>query len=890
MRVLVTGGAGFIGSHVVDKLLAAGHEPRIFDLRPSSYHSGTEVETVVGSLEDPTALARAMAGCDAVIHLAAVADVGQVDVDPAGAERINVRGTWHVLDCARGAGVRRVVYGSTVWVYGDCPRDEVDEDTPLASPSHLYTATKLAGELYCRSCAERNAIEYTILRFGIPYGPRAREAAVVPRMVARALAGEPLEVAGTGEQTRPFVYVEDLAEGIVRALAPQAANRVYNLASQPSTPILALVEAVRDLVGGAEIVHREGRPGDFAGKRICCRRAEEELGWRAVTPLEEGIRRYLAWRTGALESSADAPGRRVLILTADIGEGHDLPARVIAARTRAENPGAQVKVLDGLEVLGRFSRFVVRDGSDLFFRVAPWAFELPYALLSRIPPTRRLLQKAFALIGARRLLRAIRRHDSDVVVSTYPGVTALLGELRLSGRLQVPAVSAITDLAGLQWWAHPGIDVHTVIHEESIEEVERIAGPGSAVWAQPPTSPDFLGPRPRAAARRSLDLPTDEPVILISGGGWAIGDLEGATREALKVEGATVVCLCGRSERVRRRLARRLGAERRVRVLGFTDRMSDLLAAADVLIHSTAGQTVLEAQIRGCRVISYGFGVGHVRLNNRAYNRFGLAEVVRSRRGLLPALRRALAEPRVPDPAFSALPSPASVVLSARERVRPWPVWRVRTAHALTIGAASLAVVTWGFASDDPYGLAARALGWHPLTEVATSDRAVGVLVEGPPGSVPAAARALAGSDAEASFALGPQADPSTLRLLDRLGDQAVPEITTHGLVGWIKTRSDLKHQAQRLGLSKHFMFASSSRGLTIGKYLLAHSAGGKPIAGAVQWSGGTLPDLRPGEVVEVQLSPSTRATARQIESVVDQSRRQGLGVVSVGDLLRRGD
>jgi hypothetical protein len=214
----------------------------------------------------------------------------------------------------------------------------------------------------------------------------------------------------------------------------------------------------------------------------------------------------------------------------------------------------------------------------------------------------------------------------------------------------------------------------------------------------------------------------------------------------------------------------------------------------------------------------------------------------------------------------------------------------VRTAHGLTIGVASLAVITWGFASDDPYGVAAKALGWHPLTEVATRDHAVGMLVEGPPGSVPSAARALAGSDAAASFALGSQTNPSTLRLLDRFGDQAVPEITTHGFVGWIKTRADLKHQARRLGLSNHFMFASSSRGLTIGKYLLAHSAGGKPIAGAVRWSGGALPALRPGELVEVQLSASTRATAQRIESVVDQARRQGLGVVSVGELLRRGD
>ena len=199
--VLVTGGSGFIGSHVVDVLARRGYKPRIFDLRESPHHEPGSIETVLGDATDTAALVRAMDGCDAVIHLAAMADVGHVQkADPAGAERLNSRATSAVLEAARETGVKRVVYGSTIWVYSDCADTAVDEDTPLAHPAHLYTATKLAGELYCRSYAELYGVEYTILRFGIPYGPRARVAAVVPAMVEKALGGEPLTVAGDGSQ------------------------------------------------------------------------------------------------------------------------------------------------------------------------------------------------------------------------------------------------------------------------------------------------------------------------------------------------------------------------------------------------------------------------------------------------------------------------------------------------------------------------------------------------------------------------------------------------------------------------------------------------------------------------------------------------------------------
>jgi len=302
MRVLVTGGAGFIGSHVVDRLTAAGHTPRILDTRHSPWHD--DVEAVLGDVRRVEDVRRALRGCGAICHLAAAADVGEVVKTPAESTELNAMGTLAVLEAARLEGVRRIAYASTVWVYSEVAADEVDEDVLLPSPGHLYTAGKLSGELLCHSYAELYGLETTVLRFGIPYGPRARPAAVIPSFVDRARRGEALTIAGSGEQQRVFVYVEDLAEGMVRGLAPEAIGRTYNLAGRETTTIRGLAEIVREEVGGTAIVHTEGRAGDLAGAAVCSRRAEDELGWTASTPLREGVRRYVAWLD---DQPAEAP-------------------------------------------------------------------------------------------------------------------------------------------------------------------------------------------------------------------------------------------------------------------------------------------------------------------------------------------------------------------------------------------------------------------------------------------------------------------------------------------------------------------------------------------------------------------------------------------------------
>ncbi len=162
-------------------------------------------------------------------------------------------------------------------------------------------------------------------------------------------------------------------------------------------------------------------------------------------------------------------------------------------------------------------------------------------------------------------------------------------------------------------------------------------------------------------------------MIAVSGGGWGVGDLAGATRAALQVPDATVLCLCGRNDKLRAKVAKRFGDEPRLRLMGFTDRMGDVLAAADALVHSSAGLTVLEAIIRGCPVVSYGFGVGHVRASNQRWCVSDSRRWQSNERQLGPAIERALEQHPEPDGRFARRPSTASLILSDERRACQLP-------------------------------------------------------------------------------------------------------------------------------------------------------------------------------------------------------------------------
>ncbi len=311
-QVAVTGGSGFIGSHVIDALCAAGHNVRVLDIRPPHRD---DVDWRPASILDTAALTGAVRGAEFIFHLAAMADVNDVFAAPVEAVQLNISGTAGVLEAARRAEAGRVILASTVWVYSASLPQEVDEVTSFSPETdrHLYATTKIAAEMLCRDYATLYQRPYTVLRYGIPYGPRMREALVICAFIRRALKGEPLILSGGGTQHRQFVYVEDLARAHLLAMSPRAENRTYNLEGARPVTIREIAEGVRALAG--EHVPLEigpGRAGDLSPKVVSARRALEELGWQPEVRFDEGLRRSFEWYTAKLAAeravaAGDAP-------------------------------------------------------------------------------------------------------------------------------------------------------------------------------------------------------------------------------------------------------------------------------------------------------------------------------------------------------------------------------------------------------------------------------------------------------------------------------------------------------------------------------------------------------------------------------------------------------
>lgn len=295
-RIAVTGGSGFIGSHVVDALVEHGHDVVVVDRRDRPHRADVEYARV--DLLDRDGLARALRGAAHVFHLAAFANVDEVHERPVDAMALNVIGTMHVLEAARANDSERVYLASTVWVYNEAPGTRpAGEETPfyLNGGGHVYTSSKMAAEMACHNYRTLYGVPYTILRYGIPYGPRMREELLIPRLIRRARAGLPLEVAGDGSQFRRFLYVEDLARAHLCALDASAADEVYNLEGTRRVTVLEVAELVRELVGAGTIEFVPGRTGDFAGRDACSAKAERDLGWRPLVDFEDGLRRTVAW-------------------------------------------------------------------------------------------------------------------------------------------------------------------------------------------------------------------------------------------------------------------------------------------------------------------------------------------------------------------------------------------------------------------------------------------------------------------------------------------------------------------------------------------------------------------------------------------------------------------
>jgi UDP-glucose 4-epimerase len=303
-RALVTGGAGFIGGHLVEGLLAAGFRVRVLD----DFSSGREenlracagrVELLRGDVRDEALLGRAVAGVEVVFHEAAVPSVPRSVAEPLRTNSVNVEGTLRVLEAARRAGVRRLVYAASSSAYGDTPKLPKEETMP-ANPRSPYALQKYAGEVYCRLYSELYGLETVALRYFNIYGPRqdpqSQYAAVIPRFVVACLAGERPVIYGDGEQTRDFTMVADAVRAnLLAADAADASGAVCNIAAGRRTSLNRLFELVRELTGAAvEPRYEAAREGDVRDSLASLERAETILGYRPEVDLREGLRRTVA--------------------------------------------------------------------------------------------------------------------------------------------------------------------------------------------------------------------------------------------------------------------------------------------------------------------------------------------------------------------------------------------------------------------------------------------------------------------------------------------------------------------------------------------------------------------------------------------------------------------
>jgi UDP-glucose 4-epimerase len=302
---LVTGGAGFIGSHLVEVLAQQGCPVRVLDnfdtgLRSNLAHVRPAPEIVEGDLGDAEAVSRAMAGVGVVYHLGALASVQRSVEDPAATHRVCATGSLHVLDAARRAGVRRVVYAASSSAYGIPAGDVQTEEDPVR-PLSPYAAAKLAGELYVESFAATYGLETVRLRFFNIFGPRQRAdspySGVIALFTAAMTAGRQPTVYGDGLQSRDFTYVTDAVQALLKAAAtPGVSGRVYNVGTGNSVSVLDLVAALNRLLGTAVSVrHGPERAGDVRHSRAGIRRACKDLGYQPAVPFEEGLKRALQW-------------------------------------------------------------------------------------------------------------------------------------------------------------------------------------------------------------------------------------------------------------------------------------------------------------------------------------------------------------------------------------------------------------------------------------------------------------------------------------------------------------------------------------------------------------------------------------------------------------------
>ena len=304
MRTLVTGGAGFIGSNLAERLLAGGAEVRVFDNLSTGFRDNVpgDAELFEGDIRDEPAVRAAVAGTDVVFHFAAHRAVLQSVENPLSTDLANTHGTLLVLKAAHDAGVRRVVSASSSSVYGGAKELPTPESAPLV-PRSPYAVSKLAGEHYSRVWSELFGLETVALRYFNVYGPRQRPdsayAAVIPLFTDALRTGARPVVHGDGLQSRSFAYVDDVVEAnlaAAKAPAELCSGKAYNIAGNHSYTLLELLGELADIFGvEAEPEHTPPRAGDVRHSSAALAAAARDLGWEPEVDLPEGLRRTVDW-------------------------------------------------------------------------------------------------------------------------------------------------------------------------------------------------------------------------------------------------------------------------------------------------------------------------------------------------------------------------------------------------------------------------------------------------------------------------------------------------------------------------------------------------------------------------------------------------------------------